>query len=286
MTDGASSAVDPAAPKPDFETLLQLVDRRIETAVRRETWLRDDAEDFAQWVRLRLVEDKDAWLTAYQGRASLATYVTVIVTNLLRDYRNHKLGKWRPSAAARQAGKVGVRLDELLHRDRRSLGEAIEILRRNEAMPVSVAELEALAARLPPHYPRRFQGGDEIEIKAHERADEAVAERERALAAARTERALGDALATVPPEDRLLLKLRFVEGFGVAQIARRLERAQQPLYRHFERLFGVLRQRLEAAGLTREGVADILGRDPSPVALAGARRPRQRSGPRIERHPP
>lgn len=236
-------------------------------AVRRERWLGDDAEDFAQWVRLQLLEHKDRWLGAYGGRSSMATYIAVIVTNLVRDYRNHKLGKWRPSAAARRAGKVGIRLDELLHRDRRGLDEAIEILRRNEGFALSATELRTLAGTLPPHYPRRFDDETPEDLASDDRADARLDRSERLEEAARADRALTESIDSLPPEDCLMLRLRYVEGFTIARIARRLGKRQRPLYRHFDALYDVLKTRLQAAGLTKQSVADILGSDSSFRAL-------------------
>ena len=46
--------------------------------------------------------------------------------------------------------------------------------------------------------------------------------------------ALSEAVEAMVPQERLLLKLRFVEGMAVADIARLLRAEQKPLYRQFD----------------------------------------------------
>jgi RNA polymerase sigma factor (sigma-70 family) len=199
---------------------------------------------------------------AFGGRSSFTTYLTVVIHNLLRDFRNQRLGKWRPTAAARRLGEVGVLLDTLLHRDRRSLDVAIEILRRNHGVTLSPAVLASMATTLPPHYPRRIEGDHDLDQQAAtERTDQRLIDGEQARIAEQTERALNHALEALDPEEKLLLKLRYHEGFRVSQIARRLQRDPQALYRTFDQLLVVLRGRLEAAGLTASAVIGILGAD-------------------------
>lgn len=251
---------------PDPETLLTThaprIDRILDSLCRRNAWLGDEAEDFCQWVRLRLWEEDFALVRAFGGRSSFATYLAVVIHNLLRDFRNQRLGKWRPTAAARRLGETGVLLDTLLHRDRRSLDEAIEILRRNHAVTLSPAALASMAATLPAHYPRRVEGASTLDDRvAAERADRRLVEGEQARVARQAEAALDQALASLGPEDRLLLSLRYREGFRVSQIARRLHQEPKALYRTFEKLLVVLRRRLEAAGLTAAAVIAILGKE-------------------------
>jgi len=255
-------AIGCADPATLLERHLPLIDRIIASLRRRNRWLGEDGKDFGQWVRMRLFENDHALVRAHAGRASLASYLTVVIHNLMRDFRNAHYGRWRPSAAARRLGEVGVQLDTLIHRDGRSRAEAIEILRRNRGVAHSADTLDALASTLPPHYPRH-QGDDTglDRLPAAERTDRPLAEREAAARAARTEQTLKDVISQLDDQACLLIKLRFFEGFRIAQIARRLKQPAKPLYRTFERLLVVLRQRLEAAGLTAGEAAEVLRQD-------------------------
>jgi RNA polymerase sigma factor for flagellar operon FliA len=132
---------------PDLERISAFV-------CRRSSVLGADAEDFHSWVRLRLIENDYAILRKFEARSTLRTYLAVVVQRLMLDYRNHQLGKWRPSAEAKRLGEVAVGLEMLLHRDRRSVDEAIATTEARHA-EVSRAEIEAILRRLPQRAPRR-----------------------------------------------------------------------------------------------------------------------------------
>lgn len=72
--------------------------------------------------------------------------------------------------------------------------------------------------------------------------------------------ALANALAALPPEDQLLLQMRYWSGLSVARIAVMTGHEQKGLYRRFERLAAELRRRLEAAGLSGESLRVLTGR--------------------------
>jgi RNA polymerase sigma factor for flagellar operon FliA len=71
---------------------------------------------------------------------------------------------------------------------------------------------------------------------------------------------LNKALASLPAQDRLIIKMRFDDGFSVAEIAKAMTLEQKPLYRRIEKLLIELRRTLEASGVSagqiREAIAD------------------------------
>ena len=66
---------------------------------------------------LKLIDDDYQILRGFRERSSLRTYLSTVVERLFLDYRIRQWGKWRPSAQARRAGALAVRLEALLHRD-------------------------------------------------------------------------------------------------------------------------------------------------------------------------
>lgn len=245
--------------QPTALTHLPLCERVVSALARRRCLSPDEQEDFSSWARLRLVENGEAILGRFKGQSTLSTYLTTVVHNLFRDYRIAKWGKYRPSAAAKRMGTVAVRLEMLVARDGLPLDEAVEILRRNEGVRESVEELEAMAARLPVRAPRRFEGEETLaHLPGGERAEERVLRREAAESAGRVEAALDEGLRTLSPEDRLILKLRVQDGFSVADVARSLHLEQKPLYRRLEQLTARLRQEMEARGVRREDVDQVV----------------------------
>src|SRR5947208_13014691 len=112
----------------------------------------DDVEDFASWVKLRLIDGDYAVIRKFQGRCSPATYLTVVIRRLFSDYQIRLHGKWHTSATAQRLGPDPVQLERLLYRDRKPLDEAVAIMSATDSAPTR-AEIERLAAQLPEKKP-------------------------------------------------------------------------------------------------------------------------------------
>lgn len=247
-------------PEELFLAQLPLIERVIASACRRHRCLGPEAEDFAQMVKMKLIEDDYAVLRQFKGDAKLRTYLTVVVHRSYLDYQIQRWGKWRPSACAKRFGQVAEHLDTLWNRDGRSLDEAIETLLVNDKVDLTREDLEEIAAELPRHPPRRFEGEEALRrYGSSDGVESRVLDRDRAAQVQRTEECLTEALKEFSEEDRLILKLFFYQGMTKAAIARALHLNQRQLYTQFERYMATLRQALEAAGITAEEVAEILG---------------------------
>ena len=98
-------------------TQLTLLDSVIAAVARVHRLKREDRDDFAQSAHLRLAERRYDVFARFAGRSSLRTFLTVVVTRLLLDWRNGQRGKWRPSAEARRRGTWAVELERLVFRD-------------------------------------------------------------------------------------------------------------------------------------------------------------------------
>jgi len=68
---------------------------------------------------------------------------------------------------------------------------------------------------------------------------------------------LRDAMAAWPPDDRLLVRLRFESSLSIADIARLMNVPQRPLYRRLESLLARLREILLSSGID-PAIADNL----------------------------
>jgi len=78
---------------------------------------------------------------------------------------------------------------------------------------------------------------------------------------------LQSALADLSLEDRAIVKMHFQEGLTLAAVARALGLEQKLLYRRVQVLLESLRDRVEAAGIRRPDVADLLGRSDVDLSL-------------------
>jgi RNA polymerase sigma factor (sigma-70 family) len=268
--DAATEGDETAAYEAMFVSNLGIIDGVIRFVCQRHHLTPSEADEFASEVRLRLVENGYEVFRRFQRRSSLRTYLTIVVQRIYLDYRNHLWGKWRPSAEARRLGPIAIRLETLLTREGLRFDQACEVLRTNEGVVLSDSDLAAIAVRLPLR-PRRSMVGEEAlkGLTTTERASEdGILSKERQDAARRVVIALSVAVQTLADQDRLILRLKFQEGLGIADIARALHLEQKHLYRRFDGLLKRLRQALEAAGIDRLKASDIINRADVDISLA------------------
>ena len=241
--------------------------RRLAAAVGRRNGLRgDEVDEWLSWLCLRFVEQEYAMLAKFRGESALSSYLAVVVALQFRDYRAQQWGRWRPSAEALRRGDLAVRLETLVRRDGIALAVAGEMLRTRGETSESNASLGRLLAALPDRAPLRpvSVGPGPLESAVGDPGPDAgVVAAESASDALTTEGALGEELRGLPPEDQVILRMRFQEGSSVADVARALGVEQRPLYRRIERLLADLRRRLEERGVSRERVRALLD-DPGP----------------------
>lgn len=245
-----------------FRANLGLIDRVTERICRNAHLPDADAEDFASTVRLALIENDYAVLRAWQRRASLVSYLTIVVQRLLHDERTRTRGRFEPSAEARRAGKGAVLLETLVRRDGRPVEQAIPLV---QAVDPSLgrAEIAALLARLPDRARRpRPVPIDGIDLQSHRASDAAEApllEQETARLSDEASRVVQRALAGLPQEDRAIVRMHFGSGTSIADISRMLRLPQRPLYRRLEAVLAHLRRALVAAGIDAETAAGLIG---------------------------
>ena len=239
---------------------LALIERVVAYVCRRNHLSPADADDFHSHVTLKLLEDDYAILAKFEGRSSLQTYLSVVLQRMFLDYRIAAWGKWRPSAEAKRLGPVAILLEQLTTRDGYAVEEACELLSTNHGVDASRQELEQLMARLPPRSPKRFESDDVLVNLPSDApaADRLVADREAADAGRRLADALRGAMAGLETQDRLVLTMRFEDGRTVAEIAATLRLDQKALYRRIERLLASVRVSLEAQGIQRAAVLEML----------------------------
>jgi RNA polymerase sigma factor (sigma-70 family) len=198
----------------------------------------EDRQDFSQSVHLRLAERDYDIFVRFGGRSSLRTFLTVVVSRLLLDWRNHHYGKWRPSAKARRRGEWAIALERLVFRDGYSLAEATNRLcnRPDAPGPETLRDLFAelplrsrrVFSALPNDFPdSRIQ--DYVEVHEQQRR-----RRQASVAVARALRAL-------PATDRRLIVLRYFRGQSVRSIAEMSKVDPKMLYRRMERVMRSLR---------------------------------------------
>lgn len=244
-----------------YRSELDAIRKIIRSVAGRLGFFHETAEDFASFVHEKLIQDDYALLGKFEGRSSLKTFLTVVITRLGLDYRNHKWGKWRPSRAARRMGERAVLLERLTHRDGYSLQEAAQIIRTNLREAVSDGELDELAARLPDRFSRVFVGEESLRSVADtDNAESDLLRQEAEAEVGKVEARLKSALSSLEVEDRLMIRMRFEQGLNWTQIANVLSVPRKLLYRRKETVYGRLRAELARRGVDRGQVAELLDR--------------------------
>ncbi|HET7233924.1 MAG TPA: sigma-70 family RNA polymerase sigma factor [Longimicrobium sp.] len=221
----------------------------------------DETDDFTSWATARLVENDYGVLRKFRGDSALTTFLTVVLSMLYRDYRVWRWGRWRPSAEARRRGPDATRLETMVYRDGYSLAQAVDLLRSRGDTSLSERELYEMFGHLPMRARGRLgDSGDQALVTepSPSAADQDLLHAEAEAERDRVNQVLARALEGLPTEDALVVRLRFFENMSVAAIARALELEQKPLYRRLDRALARMRMNLEAAGISRQQVAELL----------------------------
>jgi RNA polymerase sigma factor (sigma-70 family) len=218
-----------------------------------------DAEDFSQSVHVKLLERNYDVFARFDGRSSLRTYLTVVVTRLLLDWRNAAQGKWRRSAIAARLGTAAVALERLIYRDSHHPSEAIQLLRSRGCME-STVELRELSERIPAR-PKRTMVSDEVLSRVYvTRFEDPLDAEQRRRQRQRAAAALAGLVRELPTEDRWLLRVRYQETQPIQEVARALHVKPRILYRRIERILRALRRSVASADPVEMPISKPAGR--------------------------
>lgn len=238
---------------------LDLIDQIVRTTGRRRH-LSAEQEEFAGFVRLRLIEDGYAVLRKFQHRSSMRTYLAAVIERLSLDFCVERWGRWRPSATAERLGPVAVLLERLVTRDGHSLNEAIEIVQTSHASELSRARLHDLWTQLPARL-KTTEVGEQAAaaVPSALTSESHVEDAERRARVKRLERALGAAFDTVSAPDRVLVALRYDQELSMVEIAKLTGSSVPTLHRRLDRTIKELRHALTASGFDPREIASLIG---------------------------
>jgi RNA polymerase sigma factor for flagellar operon FliA len=245
---------------------------RIAAFVARRNHLNDDeAAEFTQEVRVRLLDDDYGIIRKFRGQSTFSTYLTTVIMRLLHKWRVEQWGKWRPSAEAKRIGEKAILLERLLTRDGYTYGEAVSMLTTPATSGWTTAEIESIYVRLPERRPRTVMVSEEVlpeSASVEPDALERVESPERETMARKAAQTIDGLLHGMDAEDRLILQMRFWDARKVPEIARALHIEQKKIYKRLERLFVSLRRELERAGVSRDAVSSLLSRGDQEIRVS------------------
>lgn len=79
-----------------LESHFDLIRQRLQSLSHRSGLLDHQADEFPSWALSKLVENDYRILAGWEGRSSFSTYLTVVLVNLMRDYRKTAPAPRRP----------------------------------------------------------------------------------------------------------------------------------------------------------------------------------------------
>ena len=226
---------------------LPLIDEQIHQIGRRKRMAAEDLQEFRSFVFLRLTRNDYAVLRKFKGWSCWRNYLKKVICRLALDYCSESWGRWRPSSSAVQFGDLGIRLEMLIERDGYSQSEAIEQLTQESNGDLDREKVELILNHLP-NRPRRRTVA--LETLKH-RNDGSSADTETRMGDLRRRLLwirgrLQKALQNLPPQERLIICLRFEKQMSTAQIARVLGLNQRSAYGLIGRCLRHLRRQLSS----------------------------------------
>jgi RNA polymerase sigma factor for flagellar operon FliA len=248
----------------DYERLLidhlDLIDQIVRTTGRRRHLSATEREDFASFVRVRLIDGDYSILRKFQNRSTLWTYLAAVIERLSLDFCAEKWGRWRPSAMADRLGPVAVLLERLVSRDDHSIEEAMEIVRTHHEVGLSYAQLRAIWDQLPVRV-RVTEVAEEAAatVSSPETSEDAVEDQERLKSIKRLQGVLRTAFEQLAAQDRVLLALRFDQDMSIVEIAKLTGSSVPTLHRRLDKSIKQLRMTLTDSGFDPREVVQLIG---------------------------
>ncbi len=252
-------------PEAIFLGHLAWIDKMASFASRKHGRRDAEAEDFASWAKMQLMQDDYAIFRSFRGEADWKTYIATVMVRLSIAYSRQQQGRWRASAAAERMGTPAKQLEQLVRRDGYTVPQAGEKLRTAGVTDLTNLELARLLDSLPSRDPLRpveVASDSVLEVtedssRADERIESAEADAERSAIKA----ALMRGMDAMSHEERMIVWMHYGEGRTLAYVARTLHIEQKPLYRRITKLRDILRSNLEREGVSNADVRALLERE-------------------------
>ncbi len=252
MVESWIAPLEAGDPENAWDLFIERYRRLIFGAIRHYTAEPDDVMDVFARVCEALREEDYARLRRCAGRVDpnrpFSTWLVVVVHNLTVDWFRHRAGRQRLGALAAALPPLQQRIYQYVFMEQQSHVEAYELLCSRDGADLSFGEfLKELATTYRAVSAGRGRAAAALAIAPPDENPDpssdpaALAEQQQILAAA---------LASLPPDDRLAVRLYVVDEMPAEQVARALGYANaKSVYNHVYRALAAVRARLEQAGI-------------------------------------
>jgi DNA-directed RNA polymerase specialized sigma24 family protein len=206
------------------------------------------------WVKL--LDPGRRVLQQFRGESTITTYLVRVASRIVFDGHVARCGRWRPSAAVRRMGPAAIALARRVERD-------------GYPLPEDASGMALVGWR---YCPRRFVPLSVVEGITDSRRMTWLPDGGplgRRATRRRIRATLRVALATLTPDERRLLALRFGKNRRVSQIARQERCEAMPLYRRYDRILKKIGHVFRNAGIDAdlvEGAIEPLPGVPSSLS--------------------
>ncbi len=239
---------------------LKQINEAISIICRKHGMTRDEEKDFAQNVHLQLIENDYKKLRAYKGKSSLKTYLYTVISRIFIDQVRVK---WHPSAAAKRMGETVVALEKLTCRDHYTLHEACQILAAIPSTAIDEDAAHDILDRLHFKTPRLtiVEDSEELLLRIVDPAPDpetCIAQKQRHQIKQEMIAIIGDVVQSLSGEDKLLIKLLFIDGLKISKIARLLGKDDRQPYKRIQSILRKMREAMRKSGIAESDIRDVL----------------------------
>lgn len=215
----------------------------------------DDAADIFAWVCESLRADDLHRLRRYAEQPShsarTSTWVVTVVRHLTVDWFRHRDGRRHLSLIAEALPPLRARIFELVYLDRRSHIETYELIRTSAAPDLSFPQF-LTELRMTHETVTTGHYGHVVRAMATKSPDTASVQAPSTGETSERRAVLEDAVRSLDTGDRRAVDLYVVDKQSAATVATMLGLPNaKAVYNRVYRALGVLRERLEKAGIRR-----------------------------------
>jgi len=252
MVESWIAPLEAGDPEASWDLFIERYRRLIFGAIRHYTAEPDEVMDVFARVCEALREEEYDRLRRCAARVDpnrpLSTWLVVVVHNLTVDWFRHRDGRRRLGTAATALPPLQQRIFQYVFLEQQSHVEAFELLRSRDGADLSFGDfLKQLATTYRAASASRGRSATALATPPPAENPEppsdpaALAEQQEILAAA---------LESLPPDDRLAVRLYVVDEMPAEQVARALGYPNaKTVYNHVYRALAAVRARLEQAGI-------------------------------------
>lgn len=239
---------------------LKHIDEAISIICRKHAMFGDEARDFAQHVHLHLMEDDYRILRAFKGNSSLKTYLHTVISRIFIDQVRVK---WHPSAEATRMGEMAVKLEKLIYGSQYAVHEACQIMAAHTGGAMDENKVRDILGRLPVKkaHPVKIEDSEECLPNLPDSSPDPetlVAQKQLHQKKQKVIAVIGDIIPSLSGEDKLLIKLLFIDSHRISEIARLLGKDDRLLYKRTQTILRRMREALADAGIAEGDIQELL----------------------------